>query len=64
MKLDCVRPRHRKLSPDGRWTDMEFESAENGKAGIYRKKRGGRGEGEKERVNGRKKMLGEEQKIG
>ena len=27
MKLDCVRPRHRKLSPDGRWTDMEFESA-------------------------------------
>ena len=40
MKLDCVRPRHRKLSPDGRWTDMEFESAENGKAGIYRKKRG------------------------
>ena len=43
MKLDCVRPRHRKLSPDGRWTDMEFESAENGKAGIYRKKRGGRG---------------------
>ena len=45
MKLDCVRPRHRKLSPDGRWTDMEFESAENGKAGIYRKKRGGRGAG-------------------
>ena len=45
MKLDCVRPRHRKLSPDGRWTDMEFESAENGKAGIYQKKRGGRGAG-------------------
>ena len=28
MKLDCVRPRYRKLSPDGRRTDMEFEYAE------------------------------------
>ena len=39
MKLDCVRPRHRKLSPDGRWTDMEFEfSAEMEKRESIRRR--------------------------
>ena len=41
MKLDCVRPRHRKLSPDGRWTDMEFDfSAEMEKRESIRRRRG------------------------